>query len=34
MFDPADAPDPDLVYRNYLRTCAISALSRCRASAR
>ena len=21
MFDPADAPDPDLVYRNYLKTC-------------
>ena len=21
MFKPADAPDPDLVYRNYLRTC-------------
>lgn len=23
MFDPADAPDPDLVYANYLRTCAM-----------
>jgi hypothetical protein len=21
MFDAADAPAPDLVYRNYLRTC-------------
>ena len=24
MFDPADAPDPDLVYANYLKTCAMS----------
>jgi hypothetical protein len=23
MFDLADAPDPDHVYRNYLRTCAM-----------
>jgi len=23
MFDPADAPDPDLVYANYVRTCAM-----------
>ena len=23
MFDPADAPDPDRVYANYLRTCAM-----------
>ena len=23
MFDPADAPDPDLVYANYLKTCAM-----------
>jgi hypothetical protein len=23
MFDAADAPDPELVYRNYLRTCAM-----------
>ena len=23
MFDAADAPDPDLVYANYLRTCAM-----------
>jgi hypothetical protein len=23
MFDPADAPDPDLVYANYLQTCAM-----------
>jgi hypothetical protein len=23
MFDPADAPGPDLVYVNYLRTCAM-----------
>ena len=23
MFDPADAPDPDLVYANYLRTRAM-----------
>ena len=23
MFDPADAPDPDRVYRNYLKTCAM-----------
>ena len=22
MFDPADAPDPDLVYAKYLETCA------------
>jgi len=22
MFEPADAPDPDEVYANYLRTCA------------
>ena len=21
MLDPADAPDPDLVYRNHLETC-------------
>jgi hypothetical protein len=21
MFDAADAPDPECVYRNYLRTC-------------
>ena len=21
MFDPADAPDPDRVYANYLRSC-------------
>ena len=21
MFNPADAPDPDRVYRNYLETC-------------
>ena len=21
MFDPADAPDAELVYTNYLRTC-------------
>ena len=24
MFDAADAPDPDLVYANYLKTCAMS----------
>ncbi len=23
MLDPADAPDPDLVYANYLKTCAM-----------
>ena len=23
MFHPADAPDPDLVYANYLKTCAM-----------
>ena len=23
MFDPADAPDPDDVYANYLKTCAM-----------
>ena len=23
MFDPANAPDPDLVYANYLKTCAM-----------
>jgi len=23
MFDPADAPDPDDVYGNYLKTCAL-----------
>jgi len=23
MFDPADAPDPDDVYGNYLKTCAM-----------
>jgi len=23
MFDAADAPDPDLVYANYLKTCAM-----------
>jgi len=23
VFDPADAPDPDHVYANYLRTCAM-----------
>jgi hypothetical protein len=23
MFDLADAPDPDLVYRNYLETCKL-----------
>lgn len=23
MFDPADAPGADYVYRNYLRTCAM-----------
>ena len=22
-FDPADAPDPEVVYANYLKTCAI-----------
>ena len=22
-FDPADAPDPEVVYANYLNTCAI-----------
>ena len=21
VFDPADAPDPDVVYRNYVETC-------------
>ena len=24
MLDPADAPDSDLVYANYLKTCAMS----------
>ena len=24
MFDPADARDPDLLYANYLRTCAMT----------
>jgi len=23
MFDPADAPDADLVYEHYLKTCAM-----------
>ena len=23
MFDPADAPDPERVYANYLKTCAM-----------
>ena len=23
VFDPADAPDPDLVYAKYLKTCAM-----------
>ena len=23
MFDPAHAPDPELVYANYLKTCAM-----------
>jgi hypothetical protein len=23
IFDPADAPDPDQVYANYLRTCTM-----------
>jgi hypothetical protein len=23
MFDPADAPDADLVYAHYLKTCAM-----------
>lgn len=23
MLDPNDAPEPDLVYANYLRTCAM-----------
>ena len=23
MFGPNDAPEPDLVYANYLRTCAM-----------
>ena len=23
MFDPDDPPDPDVVYANYLRTCAM-----------
>ena len=26
VFDPADAPDPDHVYRNYLKTCAMSGI--------
>jgi len=34
MFDPAAAPDPDLVYAHYLKTCAMSALNRCLASKR
>jgi hypothetical protein len=23
MFDPADVPDPERVYANYLKTCAM-----------
>jgi hypothetical protein len=23
MFDPSDAPEPDLVYEHYLQTCAM-----------
>jgi len=23
VFDPAEAPDPEQVYRNYLKTCAM-----------
>ena len=23
MFNPGDAPDPDLVHENYLKTCAM-----------
>jgi hypothetical protein len=26
MFNPANAPDPDHVYRNYLRSCSISGI--------
>ena len=26
MFDPADAPDPELVYVNYVKTCAMAGI--------
>ena len=26
MFNAADAPDPELVYSNYLKTCAMSGI--------
>ena len=26
MFNPANAPDPDRVYRDYLRSCSISGI--------
>jgi len=26
MFDPADAPDPDLVYAKYLKTCEMAGI--------
>ncbi len=26
VFDAADAPDPDRVYANYLKTCAMSGI--------
>jgi hypothetical protein len=26
MFDPTDAPDPELVYENYLKTCAMAGI--------
>ena len=32
MFDPADAPDPEQVYANYLRSCSMAGIEPCRAS--